>query len=74
MKDRKDDPHARPYNNALPISAGQRAYEAWMRAHTGKNEVTITPWEKLSKYSKSVWESVARAARNGCPEHGGRKK
>ena len=45
-------------------TAGQRAYEAWIRAHTGKLEVTLTPWEKLSKHSKSVWESVARAVRN----------
>lgn len=42
---------------------GQRAYEAWLSARIGPFEVKLTPWEKLSKRSKSVWEKVAQAAR-----------
>jgi hypothetical protein len=43
-----------------PVSAGQRAYETWIRLHG----MRPTPWENLSAQTRKVWTEVARAARS----------
>lgn len=45
------------------MTPGQRAYEAWLLAHSGPHSMKLTPWEKLSNAARSVWEAVAKAAR-----------
>lgn len=52
------------------MTPGQRAYEKWREIHSQPKlrhteDVEFVPWEKLSKYVKSVWEAVAKAAIGG---------
>lgn len=45
-------------------SPAQRAYEAWLLAHSGPHAMKLTPWQNLQESAKSVWRAVAKAARD----------
>jgi len=68
MRDRDANavrPHG--YTGKTP---GQAAYERWVeclqlpRSKHLQDNLSLQPWQKLSNFTRSIWESVATAAIN----------
>jgi len=55
-------------NVSVKVTPGQAAYEKWVeclqlpKTKHVKANLPLQPWDKLTRFTRSIWDAIAKAA------------